>query len=164
LTQEELAEHAGLSARGVSDLERGIRRTPHPDTTRRLADALGLDDGEREELLGSVDRAAPSPSAAPAPLSALPISLTSFIGRGAELAEIQRLLSTTRLLTLTGTGGVGRPGSHSSLHDGLRATTRMVRHSRSCPRWRSPIGTASGRQGDWCARAARPRSPGRARR
>src|SRR6266536_3672597 len=73
LTQEELAERAGLSARGVSDLERGIRRVPHPDTTRRLADALGLGYGAREELFGSVARAAPSPSVAPAPLSALPM-------------------------------------------------------------------------------------------
>jgi transcriptional regulator with XRE-family HTH domain len=28
LTQEELAERVGMSARGISDLERGIRRTP----------------------------------------------------------------------------------------------------------------------------------------
>ena len=39
LTQEELAERAGLSARGVQDLERGTRRSPHPGTARRLAEA-----------------------------------------------------------------------------------------------------------------------------
>ena len=42
LTQEELAEVAGLSPRSVSDLERGINRTARLDTTRLLADALGL--------------------------------------------------------------------------------------------------------------------------
>ena len=38
----------------------------------------------------------------------LPAELTSFVGRRHELAEIKRLLTTTRLLTLTGSGGVGK--------------------------------------------------------
>ena len=42
LTQEELAEAAGLSPRSVSDLERGINLTARKDTARLLADALGL--------------------------------------------------------------------------------------------------------------------------
>jgi class 3 adenylate cyclase/tetratricopeptide (TPR) repeat protein len=42
LTQEELAEAAGLSPRSVSDLERGINRSAHKDTAKLLADALGL--------------------------------------------------------------------------------------------------------------------------
>src|SRR5215831_17125191 len=56
LTQEELAERAGLSARGVQDLERGLRRSPYPATTRRLVEALGLADTERAVLFGAVDR------------------------------------------------------------------------------------------------------------
>src|SRR5579884_3452685 len=32
LSQEELAERAGLSRRGISDLERGVRRSPLPAT------------------------------------------------------------------------------------------------------------------------------------
>ena len=38
----------------------------------------------------------------------LPAQLTSFIGREVELAEIQRLLGNTRLLTVTGPGGIGK--------------------------------------------------------
>jgi class 3 adenylate cyclase len=38
----------------------------------------------------------------------LPIQATSFVGRERELAELQRLLNTTRLLTLTGSGGTGK--------------------------------------------------------
>ncbi len=38
----------------------------------------------------------------------LPLQLTSFIGREREIAEIKRLLSVTRLLTLTGSGGCGK--------------------------------------------------------
>ncbi|HEV8340395.1 MAG TPA: tetratricopeptide repeat protein [bacterium] len=38
----------------------------------------------------------------------LPIQVTSFVGREREKAEVTRLLSTTRLLTLTGAGGAGK--------------------------------------------------------
>ena len=38
----------------------------------------------------------------------LPESLTSFVGRERELAEIKHRLSTTRLMTLTGIGGLGK--------------------------------------------------------
>ncbi len=38
----------------------------------------------------------------------LPAELTSFVGRGREVAEVRRLLSGTRLVTLTGAGGTGK--------------------------------------------------------
>jgi predicted ATPase len=38
----------------------------------------------------------------------LPIQMTSFVGRGAEVADGKRLLQNTRLLTLTGPGGIGK--------------------------------------------------------
>src|SRR5438093_13766225 len=44
LTQQVLAERAGLSLRGLSDIERALRRAPHRDTVLRLADALNLDE------------------------------------------------------------------------------------------------------------------------
>ncbi len=42
LTQEELAERAGLTPKGIGALERGDRKRPYPNTVRALADALGL--------------------------------------------------------------------------------------------------------------------------
>src|SRR5262245_29490683 len=50
LTQEALAERAGLSARAISDLERGINRAPRKETLRLLADALQLSAEARSRL------------------------------------------------------------------------------------------------------------------
>src|SRR3954454_4556015 len=38
----------------------------------------------------------------------LPAELTSFVGRRRELSATRRLLSSSRMLTLTGVGGVGK--------------------------------------------------------
>jgi predicted ATPase len=38
----------------------------------------------------------------------LPLELTSFVGRRREVTEVRRLLSVSRLVTLTGVGGVGK--------------------------------------------------------
>ena len=38
----------------------------------------------------------------------VPAELTSFVGRRHEIAEARRLLATSRLVTLTGIGGVGK--------------------------------------------------------
>jgi predicted ATPase/class 3 adenylate cyclase len=43
-----------------------------------------------------------------APLNNLPVQLTSFIGREAEVVEVKWLLSVSRLVTLTGSGGCGK--------------------------------------------------------
>ena len=57
LTQEELAEHAGLSPRGVHYLEHNGRQ-PYRDTVRRLANALGLA-GEDRALFETAARRIP---------------------------------------------------------------------------------------------------------
>jgi non-specific serine/threonine protein kinase len=106
LTQAELAERAGLSARGVSDLERGARRAPRRATLARLAAGLRLPAAERAALAAAGRR--PRAPVGPRPPPNLPLPLTSFVGRARELAEVAALLPTTRLLTLTGAGGVGK--------------------------------------------------------
>src|SRR5215469_9639447 len=132
LTQEELAQAAGLSLRAVSDLERGIHRTAHRDTAVLLADALGLAGGSRESfvaaargrgdaervLAAKADTAAVAaagagpggggPGIAPVLAGELPAQLSSFIGRQMELAAVCSLVTTCRLVTLTGSGGVGK--------------------------------------------------------
>jgi transcriptional regulator with XRE-family HTH domain len=60
LTQEELAEAAGLSPRSVSDLERGINRTARKDTAGLLAGALGLAESARVVFVAAARGRAPA--------------------------------------------------------------------------------------------------------
>ena len=55
------------------------------------------------------------------PVSNLPAEVTSFVGRREELRQVKRLLTTTRLLTLTGSGGAGKTKL------ALRAAAEMTR-------------------------------------
>ena len=41
-SQEDLAERAGLSVGAIGSLEQGLRRAPHRDTVKALADALDM--------------------------------------------------------------------------------------------------------------------------
>jgi predicted ATPase/DNA-binding CsgD family transcriptional regulator/transcriptional regulator with XRE-family HTH domain len=111
LTQEALAERAGLSARGLSDLERGSRHVPHAHTIERLTEALELTPGERVELT-SAGRREPAPRTCQIPSSwaGLPHSGSPLIGRQRELASVRGLVAhrDTRVVTLTGPGGVGK--------------------------------------------------------
>jgi hypothetical protein len=59
-------------------------------------------------IVGDGGDALPRAAAGEAPRGTLPIELTSFVGRGRELAEVEALLGTTRLLTITGPGGCGK--------------------------------------------------------
>ncbi len=116
LTQEELAARSGVGVRSITDLERAVAHTARRDTLQRLAAALGLasEAAAAFEALAR-DRSttldppmAPSMHAVHAPT--LPASPTPLIGRDAVVATAVDFLchATTRLLTLTGPGGVGK--------------------------------------------------------
>src|SRR5690349_4212355 len=83
LSQEALAARASLSARTISDLERGIHGTPHLDTLELLASALSLSSQQhalpqaaaRPEVAAAVE----APPRFPSP--GLPLPPTRLIGR-----------------------------------------------------------------------------------
>ena len=130
LTQEELAAAAGVSARSVSNLERGINRTAHKDTAVLLAGALGLT-GPTEELfvaaargnvpaaqvLAAAEGAAPRPGAVTgSPYRGLAVfgeqDAAFFFGREAAttavLDRMSRLLAGVGLLVVSGASGAGK--------------------------------------------------------
>jgi LuxR family maltose regulon positive regulatory protein len=56
LSQEALAERAQMSVRGISDLERGIRRAPYKETLRQIINGLELTPEDRAELEAASQR------------------------------------------------------------------------------------------------------------
>ncbi|HTF09456.1 MAG TPA: AfsR/SARP family transcriptional regulator, partial [Asanoa sp.] len=83
----------------------------YADFRQRLADELGADPSpELREAHLAVLRGADEPPAARALNSRgnLRAALTSFVGRGAELERVDRLLGDGRLVTLVGPGGAGK--------------------------------------------------------
>src|SRR6266571_4592625 len=88
LTQERLAERAGLSERAISDLERGARRVPQRATLQLLAEALGLAGEEQAALQATVVR-----TRAPAPAEEAPPDPAALMAPGAGTRS--ELLSAT---------------------------------------------------------------------
>jgi non-specific serine/threonine protein kinase len=118
LSQEALAERAGLSVAAVAALERGRRSHPRAFTVILLADALRLEPADRTALLEAA-AAPPAGRASPEPPSPPPVLLTTFVGREPELAELRQRLDEVRLLTLTGAGGTGKTRLAAELVAGL---------------------------------------------
>ena len=89
---------------------------PYPQTARKFADALNLADHERAELLAArTPRAITGSSHAAASVEstghrAIPLPLTSLIGRERELADVLASLADHPRVTLVGVGGVGGVG------------------------------------------------------
>jgi predicted ATPase/DNA-binding XRE family transcriptional regulator len=128
LSQEQLAERCGVSVRAIGDLERGATRRPQRETLRALADGLRLDSADRA-VLQRLARSAPPASTRPAPgrRPDLPAPVTSLVGRAADVAAVTGYVRdpSVRLVTVTGTGGVGK--SRLALEVGRRAAGRLDR-------------------------------------
>ncbi len=126
-SQEELAERSGVSSRTIGLVENGARR-PRLSTITLLAEALGLDDSEREKLLttaaddpdddgdGNTDSgtataaAAAAGEASPTP-DTLPYPAPGFVGRAAELAVLlarEDPAPALRIVAVDGMAGVGK--------------------------------------------------------
>ena len=128
LTQEELAERSGLTARTIANLERGRTTRPYRRSVRLLADALMLAAPHREELVRAsrplVDGGhAPAPERLGQPAASadppvaprqLPAAVACFTGRDAELAALTSLLGpgvrapAVVISAIGGTAGVGK--------------------------------------------------------
>ncbi|MGD9712059.1 MAG: LuxR C-terminal-related transcriptional regulator [Thermomicrobiales bacterium] len=112
VSQARLSEVSGVSVRGISDLERGLRRSPRTETVRLLAQALELSADEWAELLLSSRKAGQVRKNARSELQrwSLPFPVDEFVGRALEIGRVTGMLQSpgTRLVTLTGPGGVGK--------------------------------------------------------
>ncbi len=127
LTQEELAEAAGLSPRSVSDLERGINRTAHKETAVLLAGALGLPEAVTELFVAAARGRGPAEDVvaarrgtvlgafAAAATRGLPRDVASFTGRQADLDRLAEGLDglaagggVVGIYAIGGMAGVGK--------------------------------------------------------
>jgi transcriptional regulator with XRE-family HTH domain len=151
LTQEELAERAGLSVQAISMLERGARRTPRTNTVEALSDALRLDASQREMLVAAA-RGKPEPGAllghvaghAAEPLArgsdaaapSAPLARRWLPSRWWPVPALQGgLLAAMFLIVFTGGGGwLWRPGPSPAPSSSSLSLPRCTTadHPRSC--------------------------------
>ncbi|MCA1694750.1 MAG: helix-turn-helix domain-containing protein, partial [Actinobacteria bacterium] len=117
LTQEELAERAGISVRTISDIERGLRRFVYRDTAERLAEALNVDGTDKEDFVlvarsrvGAHELGVQGPGRVSSGRNLVPVPPTALIGRDREMEMLLGAFreGSTRSITLTGPGGIGK--------------------------------------------------------
>jgi len=174
LTQEELAEAAGLSPRSVSDLERGIHPTARKDTAELLAGALGLAGPARplfvaaargrapaEQVLAALRGEAARGGAAVCPFKGLAFfdraDAEFFCGRERLVADLLARLVESPLAGIVGSSGVGK----SSL---LRAGVLPALSAGSLPgseQWRQVLLRPGTHPGAELSRALGGEAPGR---
>ncbi|MEU7890167.1 helix-turn-helix domain-containing protein [Microbispora bryophytorum] len=121
LTLEQLAEASGVSARSLSNMERGRSRGPQHRTVTALADALALDESARRHLVELArDGRLRDHWTRPTGLCALPRSVGDFTGRAPELAWTNDLVHADASPGVAGVGLITGPA-------GLGKTTFAVR-------------------------------------
>jgi non-specific serine/threonine protein kinase len=112
LTRQALADQAGCAEITLRRIEKGTLK-PSTELAQILLEKLGIHEFERPQWIlfarGLASFPTTSVDSVPSqPLSNLPASLTTFIGREKEQAEIIKHIRKYRLVTLTGPGGVGK--------------------------------------------------------
>jgi tetratricopeptide (TPR) repeat protein/transcriptional regulator with XRE-family HTH domain len=126
LSQEQLAERAGLSVRTIRRLESGGQAGRHYGSSLRMvADALGLSDAERATLAATSDGttsdvAAPAGSDVPSSAAdrsvprQLPSDVRGFTGRAADIARLATMVEDAGepapivISAIDGTAGIGK--------------------------------------------------------
>lgn len=97
-----VVEESNLAVQ-ISAIRRVLARTPGGDRWIETLARRGY------RFVGPVvEGAGAAHASADRERSNLPVPLTSFVGREREVIEVKRLLSTSRLVTLTGVGGIGK--------------------------------------------------------
>ena len=108
LTQEEAAKRAGMSVRGLSNLERGLVSRPRRASLDALADAFGLTDRDRRRLFDQYRPVLPPAPETGGSWRGPRSHLRELVGRDAELTELEDALRLHDLVTVTGPGGCGK--------------------------------------------------------
>ena len=123
LTQERLAEVAGISTNAVAALESGRRRTPRLSTVQLLVTALDLDADDRDELIAAATNESTPAVDLPLDVRSTPntahdpvarefpgvLRRFAFVGRPAELARLRTAWTEhTRVVLVAGEAGAGK--------------------------------------------------------
>jgi transcriptional regulator with XRE-family HTH domain len=117
LTLEALSEVSKISARTISDIERGVSISPQGRTVEALAAALGLKPAQHDEFLLAARSRGRSRGRALRASAGTPHRILDFAGRGAEIAEVTAYLEVAAdrpewtAVLLTGAPGIGKSAS-----------------------------------------------------
>ena len=108
LTQAELSKRVGCAPITIRKIEADEMR-PSKQLAELLMDQLGVPVEDRENFIRFARGGEfPLSVATAVPRHNLPHPVSSFIGRQREIAEVKRLIGSSRLVTLTGVGGGGK--------------------------------------------------------
>jgi predicted ATPase/DNA-binding XRE family transcriptional regulator len=111
LTQQDLADQVGCARITLRRIESGMLK-PSKELASILLEKFGIPEIERPEWIAFARGVSALPTqsipSSSKPISNLPTLLTTFIGREKEQSEVISLISKHRLVTLTGSGGVGK--------------------------------------------------------
>jgi transcriptional regulator with XRE-family HTH domain/tetratricopeptide (TPR) repeat protein len=118
LTLEGLAEQSGISARAISDIERGVSTAPQRRTAVAIAQGLGLDTATTDAFLRAARARRRMPADGPRSAAIAPHRLPDFTGRDREIDDLGALLGTppenavsALVIVVCGAPGIGKTTS-----------------------------------------------------